>query len=153
MPSVPFKADTTGVALRSAPIRPEWITEGRPLARVAELSRSADGQACTVVWDCTAGRFTWHYGSDETIYVIEGSATLRDDGNPPRVLGPGDVVFLPKGAVVDWTVDRYVKKVAFFRRTLPNPLTPAFKLARRAKYWLRGRPMPDSAPGMAVETR
>ena len=63
----------------------------------------------------------------------------RRDGDPPGAvhpgLGPGDVVFFPAGAVVHWTVETHVRKLAFFRRQLPKPLA----LLSRAAHGLRDR--------------
>ena len=125
------------VDLQPAPIRPNWISEGAPTARNAELSRSRDGTACTLVWDCTPGKFTWHYDTDETIHILEGSIFLDDGNGPPRRLGPGDVVFFPAGAVVKWHVVEHVRKLAFFRRTLPPPIAFAANALRKAKRLLR----------------
>lgn len=147
MPPVPFRSASTALDLKPAPIKPDWITGGNPVARAAEISRSADQTAFTVVWDCTAGTFDWTYHLDETIYVIEGSIVLADASNPPRRLGPGDVVFFPKGSKVSWTVEGYVKKVAYFRRVVPNPVTAAFRILRSLKTALR--PVPGGVVGGA----
>ena|SRR5271170_2917674 len=97
------------------PIKPDWILEGEPVARVALLSRSADGKATTCYWDCTAGRFNWYYGLDETVHVLEGAVTLKSPrGHTQRVLA-GDTVFFPAGSHAEWTVDTYVRKLAFLR--------------------------------------
>ena len=130
---------TTDVDLRPAPICREWITGGDPVARNAELSRSRDGTACTLVWDCTPGRFTWHYDVDETIHILEGSVVLDDGFGPARRLGPGDVVFFPAGAVVRWTVEMHVRKLAFFRRPLPTPVALVTRALRRLQRWTRAR--------------
>ena len=138
---VPFQSASSKLDLSYAPINPAWIREGAPIARAAELSRSADETAFTVVWACTPGKFDWTYHLDETITILEGSIVLSDVGNPPRRLGPGDVVFFPKGSQVAWEVEGYVKKVACFRRVLPNPLLDAFRILRRLKTALkRGAP-------------
>ncbi len=143
----------TSVELTSAPIRREWVEEGNPVARNAELSRSHDGTACTLIWDCTPGRFTWHYDIDETIHVLEGSIVLDDGVAAPRRLGPGDIVFFPAGAVVRWTVETHVRKLAFFRRQLPKPIALVTRAARGAKDLLRGRKgnvgfMPAAEPAL-----
>ena len=137
--SVPFQSASTSLELSPSPINPAWIREGNPIARAAELHRSADGTAFTVVWHCTAGKFDWTYHLDETIYIIEGSIVLSDAGNPPRRLGPGDVVFFPKGSQVSWEVEGHVRKVAYFRRVLPAPLMSVFRLARGLKLALASR--------------
>src|SRR3978361_1610779 len=69
----------TAVDLRPSPINPDWIRGGNPVARNAVLSSNRDRAACTLVWDCTPGEFDWHYDSDETIHILEGSVVL-DDG-------------------------------------------------------------------------
>src|ERR1700761_7613770 len=100
--SVAMIASATDVALQPAPITPSWVRAGRPRANNAILSRSTDGMATTIVWDCTAGEFEWTYNIDETIYFLEGSAIISDGVSPPRRFGPGDVLFLPRGSVAYW---------------------------------------------------
>ena len=118
----------TDIPLAPAPITPSWVREGNPQARNAVLSRSSDGLATTIVWECTAGKFEWIYDIDETIYFIEGAAIISDGHSPPRRFGPGDVLFLPRGTVAFWHVEEYVRKVAFCRVKLPKPL----------EFWVRG---------------
>lgn len=43
----------------------------------------------------TAPRHT-HFG-EEIIYVLEGTLEYRIDGQPPRTVKPGDVLFVPAG--------------------------------------------------------
>lgn len=139
MAATPIVYGNTALALKSAPINPAWVIEGEPTARNAMLSRSHDLTACTLVWDCTPGKFMWRYNTDETIHVLEGAIVLDDGVAPPRRLGPGDVVFFPAGAVVHWTVETHVRKLAFFRRTLPKPIAAVARAAQKAKGMLRSR--------------
>jgi uncharacterized cupin superfamily protein len=141
----------TDQALQPAPINPSWVCSGNPTARNAVLSRSADGTASTLVWDCTAGEFDWIYDIDETIYFIEGSATISDGRTPPRQFVAGDVLFLPKGAVAHWHVENYVRKVAFCRRTQPAAVNFCLRAVRKAKrVTIR---LARSAAGALVRTR
>jgi uncharacterized protein len=120
------------------PIQPDWILEGAPVARIEQLSSSADGTAGTFLWECTAGRFNWFYSFDETLYILEGTFTLKDpEGNTRRVV-PGDIIYFPKGARAEWTVDNYVRKVAFCRTALPGFLVSARNVVRRVKQLVRG---------------
>jgi uncharacterized protein len=123
-----------------SPIRPSWILEGAPVARIQFLSESADGTASTWFWDCTAGRFNWFYSFDETLHILEGGFNLKDllAGTTRRVVA-GDVVYFPKGAQAEWTVDKYVRKLAFCRSALPGFLVSARGMARRMKSLARGR--------------
>ncbi len=149
----PIVHGKTSVELQSAPIQSDWVLEGNPVARNALLARSHDGAACTLIWDCTPGKFEWHYSIDETIHILEGSVLLDDGVAPERRLGPGDVVFFPAGAVVRWTVESQVRKLAFFRRQMPMPVAAMTRAASSAKRWFRrsrrqaeGFVMADPAP-------
>jgi uncharacterized cupin superfamily protein len=127
------------LSLKPAPIEPAWVLEGNPVARNRELSHSPDWGAWTMVWDCTAGRFQWHYDIDETVHFIDGSVTISSEGMTARRFGPGDVVFFPAGSTATWHVDSYVRKVAFCRRTLPAPLRLLSVVYKRLRLMLRGR--------------
>jgi hypothetical protein len=131
----------------SCPVNPAWILEGAPIARIELLSSSADGTASTYFWDCTAGRFNWFYSFDETLHVLEGAVTLKfSDGRSRHVMG-GDVVFFPKGSSAEWTVDHYVRKLAFCRTALPSFLISARDVMRRVKRFGR-TPAPNGAGGI-----
>ena len=64
--------------LTPRPIEPSWIIEGNPVAQCYVLSRSADGLASTMVWECSEGRFNWYYDFDETVLILEGSIVLAE---------------------------------------------------------------------------
>jgi len=113
-----------------APIEPTWIEAGAPRARCALLSQTDDRAAMTVQWDCTAGKFTWRYNFDETIFILEGGCTLEAEGLPTLQLGPGDSAHFSRGAVVTWTVDRYVRKLGFCKNAAPRPVGLGLRLMR-----------------------
>lgn len=98
--------------LTSAPIPAEWIIEGNPVARNKCVASSTDGSASTYIWECTAGRFNWYYGVDETVYLLQGSITVTD-GVHTHTLSAGETFFFASGTQYEWTVDSYVRKVAF----------------------------------------
>lgn len=116
-----FTVSRSDLPLQPAPIPADWIHQGLPQARNRVISKSQDGAAFTLLWECTAGTFTWRYDYDETLHIQEGEAMLSDAGGERRI-GPGDVIFFPAGARVTWRVDRYIRKVAFFRHALPAPV-------------------------------
>ena len=91
--------------LRSSPIEPSWIKGGNPEARSAEIARSQDGTATTLVWECTPGQFDWFYDFDESIHIVSGAIVVSADGMEPTRFGPGDVIFFAKGAHAHWTVE------------------------------------------------
>jgi uncharacterized cupin superfamily protein len=152
--SVIVKARAADAVLESAPIPPEWVLEGSPAARSAVLSQSADGTALTVVWDCTAGAFTWRFDGDETVHILEGEVVV-DDGGQVHRLSAGDVAFFPAGSWARWDVPAYVKKLAFCRDPLPRPLLGLVRGARKLKAAVAGRargggglaPKPEPARG------
>jgi uncharacterized protein len=130
------------------PVRPEWVLEGTPVARIALLSSSADGTASTYFWDCTAGRFNWFYSFDETFHILEGEVTLKDPSGTTRRVAAGDTVFFPKGSSAEWTVEKYVRKLAFCRTPVPEFLTIARGIARRVKRLVRPGSAKDGGSGL-----
>src|SRR6201991_2853962 len=111
--------ELAAVKLAPRPIEPSWIIEGNPVAQCCVLSRSDDGLASTMVWECSEGRFNWYYDFDETIMILEGSIVLESDGMPPTRYTAGDVIFFKDGAHAKWHVEGRVKKLAFCRKTSP----------------------------------
>ena len=120
------------------PIQAAWILDGNPVARAELLSSSADGTASTYFWDCTAGRFNWFYSFDETFHILEGAVTLKYPSGVSRRVGTGDTVFFPAGSRAEWTVDNYVRKLAFCRTPLPGFVTLVRQAVRRLKRAVRG---------------
>ena len=108
--------------LQPDPIPREWILEGQPTARRKLLVGSSDDMSSTHMWDCTQGRFDWHYVSDEVIYVLEGSVDVEDAAGTRRRLQPGDIFLFPAGTCFHWTVPRYVRKIAFLHAPLSRKM-------------------------------
>jgi hypothetical protein len=106
--------------LSPLPIQPNWILEGKPEARFHVLSRSIDGTARTVVWDCSAGRFNWYYDVDETVYILQGSVQIKKPTGEVLRVAAGDSVLFRAGSHAEWTVENYVRKIAFFRSPVPG---------------------------------
>lgn len=127
--------ETTNLAvnLTPKPIEPSWIVEGNPVAQWCVLSKSADGLASTMVWECSEGKFNWHYDFDETILILEGSIVLENDTMRPTRYGPGDVIFFKHGAHARWHVEGRVRKLAFCRTTQPVLLGFAARAISRIK--------------------
>ena len=129
--SIRFQNDAAN--FKPSLLRPEWILEGAPVARIELLSSSEDGTASTYIWDCTAGRFNWYYTFDETLHILEGSVSLKDPGGHTRIVRAGDTIFFPTGSVAEWTVESYIRKIAFCRSPLPSYLVKAKRIVRRIK--------------------
>ena len=134
-------------ALESSPINSAWVLEGTPTARNRTISTSQDGTSIALIWECTAGRFNWFYDVDETVYIIEGSVLLKEANGSQRRVSAGETVHFPIGAQVEWTIDKYVRKVAFCAAPLPKSLRflrRAFRLVKR----ISGRQSSPSATAM-----
>lgn len=134
------KRSIDGVRLERSPIEPSWILAGAPQARCAELSRSRDGSAVTLLWDCTAGEFEWTYLDDETVHILEGEAII-EDGTGARTIQPGDVVLFHAGSTCRWRVPAYVKKLAFLRVPVPRPAIRVINVARKLRSALSRLPL------------
>lgn len=133
--SIPAQAQ-----MNAAPIPADWILEGSPQARRAELSRSADGAAVTVVWETDRGKFRWHFNIDETVDIIDGEVFVTDERNVERRLGPGDVAFFPAGTWSVWRVPERVRKIAFIRHTMPTPVAYLARAWNWTASWFVTKP-------------
>jgi uncharacterized cupin superfamily protein len=124
------------VNLTPKPIEPSWIIEGNPVAQWCVLSKSADGLASTMVWECSEGKFNWYYDFDETIMILEGSIVLESDTMRPTRYGPGDMIFFRDGAHARWHVEGHVRKLAFCRTTQPFVMGFALRAFNKIKRML-----------------
>jgi uncharacterized cupin superfamily protein len=134
------------VALNPSPINPDWILEGKPIARSHFLSSSRNG-SFAVIWDCSAGRFNWFYTMDETVYVIEGSVVLKFADGKQRRVSAGETIHFPMGTQAEWTVEKYIRKVAFCANPRPlwrRALGRGWRMAKR----LSGVGGAESSPQM-----
>ena len=84
------------VALKLAPINPDWVLEGSPVARAGEIARSTDGTTLSAVWDCTAGSFWWTFHSEETVVILEGAVRVTTQNGACRLLKAGDIAYFAK---------------------------------------------------------
>jgi uncharacterized protein len=142
-----LRTSTSAVEMRAAPIDPSWIVEGNPQARVASVSQSADGRSWTDIWDCTAGRFVWHYAVDETVHILEGGAHVVDANGTHWDLRPGDVVTFRVGTTASWHVPEYVRKVAFCSEPTTRPLVALIDTLRGSR-----KPLAAAAAGLFAMT-
>jgi uncharacterized protein len=112
-------ASPNDAELAPAPINPDWIIEGTPQATSVRLARSTDCTCSVVAWNCTAGRFNWHYSVDETLYVTAGEVHVTDEKGQVRRLVVGDMAYFPAGSHSIWYVPDKVTKIAFCRHNMP----------------------------------
>ncbi len=110
----------SSVQLTEFPIPEEQILEGEPVARIWIGAQSSDLKVTQGVWDCTAGTFNWDYTWDEFVMILDGEATIEEEGGEQYTVRAGDFVHFPLGLKTKWHVSKYVKKT-FTLRT-PEPL-------------------------------
>jgi uncharacterized cupin superfamily protein len=115
-------ATASSVDLEPAPISPDWILAGTPEARNRVVAKSHDRTSYVMVWECTPGRFNWHYTQDEELVVISGEVFITTETGEERRLGPGDWALFPARSSATWRVTQRVRKVAVFRVPIPRPL-------------------------------
>ena len=115
-------AAAASVDLEPAPISPDWILAGAPEARTRVVAKSHDRTSYVMVWECTPGRFNWHYTQDEELVVISGEVFITTETGEERRLGPGDWALFPARSSATWRVTERFRKVAFFREPIPRPL-------------------------------
>jgi uncharacterized protein len=125
--------------LSPAPIAPEWIIDGQPIARNRLIFASSDGTSSTYLWDCTAGRFNWYYEVDETVCLLVGEITLVDTAGTPHHLRAGDVFTFQAGTRFEWTVPSYVRKIAFIHSPLSRKMLLARQMFGAVRRLLPGR--------------
>jgi uncharacterized cupin superfamily protein len=121
--------DTAATAVLDAePIPADWILSGTPAARSKRLAKSHDFTSYIMVWDCSPGRFNWHYNKDEGLVVVSGEVFITNEKGEERRLGPGDWAFFPAGSSATWRVTSHLRKVAFLKETMPRPLGLALRV-------------------------
>lgn len=109
------RVDPKAITIAAAPLEPlavdaSWIIEGQPSFRALSFGVSPDHLTSAGMWECDGpAKFRWHYGVDESLYILEGAVVLDFDGET-HSLGPGSEAFFPAGSVVTWTVPQHVKK-------------------------------------------
>ena len=100
---------TETLALAPAPIPAAWVREGSPQASARRLWGSDDRTALTVVWECTAGVFDWHYDEEETVHIIEGEVHVEVGGGQSFRLGPGDTAVFRRNSHAVWNIPSRVQ--------------------------------------------
>ena len=104
------------------PVASEWILSGTPNAWCKLLVTSDDHTTRITVWECTAGRFHWHFSQDEVLVAISGEAFMINEKGDECRFGAGDVGFFPAGTSCTFRVTERFRKVAVLRESMWRPL-------------------------------
>ena len=114
--------NVASVELHLGPMSPNSVLSGAPKSGARILTSSHDGNSIVWVWECTPGSFVWHYGEDETVYIISGEVFISTGTGEERRLGEGDMAVFPGGISCNWRVTQPIKKIAITRKDLPRLL-------------------------------
>jgi uncharacterized cupin superfamily protein len=92
---------------------PHTIIAGEPATRVhfLRVDRRAESPYFAGLWSAEPSTFEYVFTLNETAHILEGEVVITQKDGPTLVLGPGDVVTFPRGAVTRWEVKRALKKV------------------------------------------
>jgi len=97
-------------SFREDPLAPNQIMQGQPILRSVEYSRALHGKATSGLWECIGpAEFVWHYGLDESIYILEGEAEITYQGRTFILKANQGTNFLAGSSAV-WKVNDRVRK-------------------------------------------
>ena len=86
--------------------------EGNQQEASRTLFESEDGSLEIGIWECTPGRFTADRSqSSETCHFISGRIEMRRADGEVRLLGPGDLLVLPRGWKGEWRILETTRKL------------------------------------------
>jgi len=127
--------------LAPAPLDPTWIVDGDPRPRSRALAVDRNRTISATLWDCTTGRFNWHYGGDEIVEILAGEAELTFPTGVVTTIRAGDMIYFPGAQIVQWHVPTYLRKVTHYssHTSLPRRLALRIPFARRVVQMLRAR--------------
>jgi uncharacterized protein len=107
----PPSALSQPVQLAPMTVNPSWIKSGTPHFRSAIYTSSLDGKESTGVWECDGPTtFEWHFGHDETVYILEGTVEIEYLRNK-IILNPGDSAVFHAGTEAVWHIPEHLKKI------------------------------------------
>ena len=105
------------------------------MARNKRLATSRDKTSFTVAWECTPGRFNWHYTEDEFVRIISGEVFITMANGTERRLGPGDMAFFPAGSSCTWGYRMRPKSCSSLRKDMPQLLSQGIRSSYSCSGW------------------
>lgn len=89
---------------------PAVITMGTPNFRGTPYATSADGKTTSGIWEADGpSTFEWRFGSDETVYVLDGQVDVTYKGKQ-FTLKEGDTAVFLEGTSAVWHIPQNVQK-------------------------------------------
>lgn len=129
--AVPASTRALATAMTPVPIDPSWVRSGTPKVSMNVTAVSPDGRTVSGLWACDGPTtFEWHFGSDETVVVLEGSVDIEYLGQR-FTLRAGDTATFRAGTTAVWHVPERVKKMF----TLQHARAPLRAWRRVVRAW------------------
>ena len=132
---------------------PDSVLSGKPASRSKVLVRSRDYAAHIMIWECTAGRFNWHYLQDESVFVVSGEAFMINENGEESRFATGDVGFFPAGTSCTWYVPSSFRKTAVVREPMWRPLGFAVKAWNKLRRIIGLPRSPSATPASEFRMR
>jgi uncharacterized protein len=114
--AVPASTRAIATAMMPVPIDPTWVRSGTPKVSMNVTAVSPDGRTVSGLWACEGPTtFEWHFGTDETVVVLEGGVEIDYLGQR-FTLRAGDSATFRAGTTAVWHVPERVKKMFTLQR-------------------------------------
>lgn len=123
--SEPASQEAQAHQIRSFPVDPSWVLEGKPDFKATEFFHSSDGKTVSGIFECEPSKFEWHYRFDEAVYILDGEVDISYLGKQ-FTLRAGESAFFRAGTLATWTVKKHIRKTW----TMYDPGKPARGLAQ-----------------------
>jgi len=121
----------SSVQLEPGTIPSRWLLSGDPRTRSKLLGKTPDRLAYTMLWECGAVSYKWHYTRDEAYIVLSGEGFMTDENGVEHRYGPGDVAFFPSGTNATWRHPSHFRKIAVLKDAVAGPIAILWKLWSR----------------------
>ncbi len=103
--------DSAGEKLPSRLIPKACFTTDDQSEFSCESYRASDGSVGAGIWECAPCKMDIEsYPVNEKMTIISGRLVLTHDNGREEVFGPGEVLFVAKGAKFTWHITDYLSK-------------------------------------------
>lgn len=107
-----IKPDPSATLSPSTAPKPEALHSGTPVQHGRKVFEDRSGKLAVGVWDTTAyHRKTVPFPRHELMCLLEGSVSITGPSGRTQTFKAGESFFVPYGAVTDFKVDGYVRKI------------------------------------------
>lgn len=110
-PSFRLSSQTVGQASASHLIPDNAFTTEEKTELTFPYFEAVDGSVASGIWECPpCDLMIDHYPVNETMTILSGQLRITGPDGSEESFGPGDVLFVSKGASFRWTITAHLKK-------------------------------------------